>query len=155
MAAQSWGSTLHPLSQSFQTTLTTCQRQPAQLQQVGGVTSHGCCAGVSWVQHESYHEGATGQAPVLQDFGLQIMQLIARACFAVAGSLLCMLMTLKSSMCFPGSWLAACTSSLPAGTLSGALFRSPRGPRQAAAAGLVGAAGGLAVAALRTVFPSL
>jgi import inner membrane translocase subunit TIM23 len=57
-------------------------------------------------------------------------------------------------------WLGSCdtlmdTLPLDAGALSGALFRSPRGPRQAAAAGLVGAVAGLGISALRTVFPSL
>lgn len=46
-------------------------------------------------------------------------------------------------------------NTLAAGALSGALFRAPRGPRQAAAAALVGVAAGGGIAALRTVFPSL
>ncbi|KAJ9505049.1 hypothetical protein QJQ45_016899 [Haematococcus lacustris] len=48
---------------------------------------------------------------------------------------------------------AACT--VAAGAVSGALFRCPRGPRQAAAAGLVGVVAGSLIASLRTVFPSL
>ncbi|KAF5840323.1 hypothetical protein DUNSADRAFT_17167 [Dunaliella salina] len=46
-------------------------------------------------------------------------------------------------------------NTVAAGAISGALFRSPRGPRQAAAAAVVGAIGGGSIAALRTVFPSL
>ncbi len=42
-----------------------------------------------------------------------------------------------------------------AGGLSGALFRSPRGPRQALAAGAVGALAGTGITLLRQVFPSL
>jgi len=53
----------------------------------------------------------------------------------------------------PGAPEAAYT--VAAGAASGALFRSPRGPRQALAAGVVGAAAGVGIAALRTVFPSL
>lgn len=46
-------------------------------------------------------------------------------------------------------------STLLAGFSSGALFRLPRGPRQAVVAGAVGTAVAGAVTGLRTVFPSL
>ncbi|PNH07397.1 hypothetical protein TSOC_006149, partial [Tetrabaena socialis] len=46
-------------------------------------------------------------------------------------------------------------STLLAGFTSGALFRLPRGPRQAAVAGAVGVAAASGITALRTVFPSL
>uniref|UniRef100_A0A7R9YQH7 Mitochondrial import inner membrane translocase subunit TIM23 n=1 Tax=Chlamydomonas euryale TaxID=1486919 RepID=A0A7R9YQH7_9CHLO len=46
-------------------------------------------------------------------------------------------------------------SSVLAGGVTGALFRSPRGPRQAAVAGAVGVVAGAGIVAARTVFPSL
>eukprot|EP00798_Chlamydomonas_sp_ICE-L_P023120 gene23120-30321_t len=51
--------------------------------------------------------------------------------------------------------LPAAVHSMLAGACAGALFRSPRGPRQAAAAAAVGLVGGSGIAALRTVIPSL
>jgi len=48
---------------------------------------------------------------------------------------------------------AACTAA--AGFCTAALYRSPRGPRAAAVAGLVGAAGGGVLAALRQRWPAL
>lgn len=42
-----------------------------------------------------------------------------------------------------------------AGAASGAAFRSPRGPRQAAAAGLVGSVGAGVLTVLRQFYPSL
>jgi len=46
-------------------------------------------------------------------------------------------------------------SSIIAGGVSGAIFRSPRGPRPALIAGAVGAVAGTVVVALRTIFPAL
>mmetsp|Transcript_21728 Transcript_21728/g.37033 ORF Transcript_21728/g.37033 Transcript_21728/m.37033 type:complete len:256 (-) Transcript_21728:547-1314(-) len=46
-------------------------------------------------------------------------------------------------------------NTMAAGAIAGAIFRSPRGPRQAIAAAAVGAVGGVTLAGLRTVFPSL
>lgn len=46
-------------------------------------------------------------------------------------------------------------SSVLAGAVTGALFRSPRGPRQALVAGAVGAVAGTGLLAVRKVFPSL
>jgi len=48
------------------------------------------------------------------------------------------------------------TSSLScAGALSGLVFRSPRGPRQALVAGALGAVGGAGIVATRAIVPSL
>ena len=46
-------------------------------------------------------------------------------------------------------------SAVLAGAMTGTTFRAPRGARQAAAAGLVGAVGGAGIAFARTIFPGL
>ncbi len=56
---------------------------------------------------------------------------------------------------FDQNGLPASLSSIPAGAITGALFRSPRGPRQALVAGCIGAVAGAGIIAARQVFPSL
>ena len=46
-------------------------------------------------------------------------------------------------------------SAVLAGAMTGATFRSPRGPRQAAAAALVGAVGGAGIVVAKKIIPGL